>query len=87
MSYAVSISILLLVLMIGVAFWRYQLWKKIYSEHARVFISYRRSETTDLANLFRMSLEHSFRFQSVFLDTSSIDGGEDFPDATRESRR
>ncbi len=47
---------------------------------ARIFISYRRQDTEPYAAALKAELERRFDAGSVFLDTSSIDCGTDFPD-------
>lgn len=57
---------------------RTHLWQMVFANLPRVFISYRRQDTKDLADRLRDSLRLRHRMPSVFRDEESIAAGEDF---------
>jgi hypothetical protein len=50
-----------------------------------IFISYRRSDTPHLAIRIYEKLVEQFGPSTVFIDTESIEYGDDFPSAIRKS--
>ena len=51
----------------------------------RIFISYRRSDSESFSGRLRDRLHAEFGRRSVFMDTSTISGGEKFDEAIAQS--
>jgi pterin-4a-carbinolamine dehydratase len=50
-----------------------------------IFISYRRTDVAPHAVALKLALEKKFAAVQVFLDTQSIEGGKEWPDALKEA--
>lgn len=77
--------LLFMVFSIAICVFRWVQFSKLVSPPPQVFISYRRTDTEGVANELMRSLTRQFGVSAVFLDTSTISPGEQFPEtiATR----
>lgn len=69
---------LFLYLLLGIL--RLTLVKRVLAPSPQVFISYRRTDSEQESNSLYRELQDAFGIGAVFLDTSSIEAGSDFPD-------